>query len=78
MQQTYPKICTLQSILKNPNINITWEIQYFNKYPSLQYRYIGVFGERKLLYKFGTVQAIKYNPCIKWQVPYLGVLKKVQ
>ncbi len=24
----------------------------------------GVFGKRKLLYKFGTVQAIKYNPCM--------------
>ena len=24
----------------------------------------GVFGKGKLLYKFGTVQAIKYNPCI--------------
>ncbi len=38
---------------------------------------IAVFGERKLLYKFGMVQAIKYNPCMKWQVPYLRVLNKV-
>ncbi len=41
----------------------TFYIEGIVSVESIESTHIGGFGERKLLYKFGTVQAIKYNPC---------------
>ncbi len=54
-------------ILSSKNVLLTTRSNkecgnYINDVPAFHrtmYAYIGVFGERKLLYKFGTVQAMK-------------------